>query len=505
MSDLPNASNPTNKEAQNDTPQAGMGVPTGNTTVVIPVVSSQPQNVPPQASNPGVEEFHYQQKANFNLKKASRLFVVLMSLLIIVIPAIFIYLKFKPFGRVAQVNKGEVVWWVLGIDETVLRGMVDDYVKDNPNTKIKLVMQSETDYRERLANSLKNGSGPDIFSIHNSWVPMFTEQIDSVPETIYPKSDYTKDFYPVIVRNMSTTSGIVGIPLEYDSITLFINEEIFSYSGKTVPTTWDEFSAVASSLTTRGDKNIILQSGASVGLTDNVDYWPEIVALLMLQNKSDLYSPNGDNAYEAIVTYGEFFRTHKLWNNTLPNSTTAFAEGKVAMFFGPAKAASEIRKLNPSLKFKTVIPPQVRKDDPNEPEVSYATYWVQSVWKNSSNKPLAWNFLKYLSQEDSLIKMHDRSVELGIQPMIYPRISMRDKLINDRVLGSIVAQAPFALSWYLADKTYDGTSGINSVVNSAYKKVVDSASAGKGAKPDAFFKALVQELRKGLMTYNVSD
>ena len=83
---------------------------------------------------------------------------------------------------------------------------------------------------------------------------------------------------------------------------------------------------------------------------------------------------------------------------------------------------------------------------------------------------------------------------------------MRDKLINDRISGSVVAQAPFASSWYLADKTHDGDSGINSVVNSAYKKVVDAASNKKAAKtPEAFFKTHIQELKKGLLVFNVTN
>lgn len=502
MTESVNASNPANKEGQKDVARESVTTFPPNPTVVM---QASP-NPTPQSQPPTVEEFHYQQKTNFNLKKASRIFVALLSFLVIIIPAAFVFMKFNPFNKAVQENKGEVVWWVLGMDETVLNNMVDDYVKDNPNAKVKLVVQSETDYRERLLNSLKSGNGPDIFTIHNSWVPMFTEYLDTLPETVYSKTDYTKDYYPVIARNMSTTGGIVGIPLEYDGLTLFVNEDIFSYSGKSIPTTWDEFSSVAAGLTTRGDRSIILQSGASIGLTSNVDYWPEIVALLMLQNKSNLFSPSGQNAYEAVFTFGEFYSGSKVWNDTLPNSTTAFAEGKVAMFFGPAKVASEIKKLNPTLKFKTVTVPQVRKDDPTEPEVAYATYWVQSVWKNSSNKLLAWNFLKYLGSEESLIRMHDRSVELGVQPMIYPRIGMRDRLINDRVAGSVVAQAPFATSWYLADKTHDGDSGINSVVNSAYKKVVDAASNKKAAKtPEAFFKTLLPELRKGLLVFNVTN
>ncbi len=477
----------------------------GSDMPTLPVNKISQNMTPPLTTAPKVEEFTYERKPRIDVKKVSKILVGLLSFLIILIPLIFIYIKFNPFAGRKVEKKGEIIWWALGLDENVMNKMIEEYTANNPKVKIKLVVQSETDYRERLMNNLKEGKGPDVFTIHNSWVPMMIDYLDAMPENVYRKADYEKDFYPVVIRNMTTTNGIVGIPLEYDALTLFINEDIFSVSGKSIPRTWDEFSQTATQLTTRGDKNIILQSGAAMGLTDNVDYWPEIVALLLLQNKSDLFSPTGQSSYEAFSAFGEYNSTLKTWNNTLPKSTIAFAEGKVAMFFAPAKVASEITKINPKLKFKTVIVPQVRKDDPNETEIAYSTYWVQSVWNGSSDKQLAWSFLKYLSGTESLTKMFDLSKELGSRRMIYPKVDMRDKLINDKIFGSVVAQAPVAVSWYLADKTNDGPAGINSVVNSAYKKTVDTVSASKGSKySQVFFKTLLADLKKGLLTFNVT-
>jgi len=454
---------------------------------------------------PGVEEFRYQPKPRFNFKKPSKIIVMILTFVILLVPLAFVYLKLNPFATKNVQKKGEIVWWTLGLNESVLNKMVENYRTDNPDAQIKLIIQSPADYRERLENSLKGGKGPDVFTIHNSWVPMFVSHLDAIPPSIYSKEDFAKAFYPVIVNNVNTSSGLVGIPLEYDALTLYINEDIFSFSGKSVPTTWDEFSQVATDLTTRDDKGLILQSGAAMGLTANVDYWPEIIALLMLQNKSNLYAPSSKTDYEAISAFGEFNSTLKTWNNTLPASTRAFADGKLAMFFAPGRVAAEIKEINPNLKFKTVVVPQVRRDDPNEPEVAYSTYWIQSVWKNSADKDLAWNFLKFLSSEENLTKMSDISKVLGVQPLIYPRISMRDKIINDRIFGSIVAQAPFASSWYLADKTNDGESGINSTVNAAYKKTVDLVSGSKGNRySTAFFKILDSDLKKALMPSNIT-
>ncbi|KKQ48469.1 MAG: Extracellular solute-binding protein family 1 [Candidatus Woesebacteria bacterium GW2011_GWB1_38_5] len=460
----------------------------------------------PKPSEIKPEEFVYKKKTGFNSKKAMKTFMSILSLAIISVPLVFFFMKYNPFSKDKTVQKGEVVWWNLGGNETVLNEMIGEYSKKNPEAKIKLIVQSETDYRERLTNSLKDNRGPDIFTIHNSWMPMFLEYLDVVPESIYTLEEYSRIFYSVVSKDMRTSEGVVGIPLEYDALTLFINEEMFSFSGKSAPATWDEFKVIAKDLTIRGANNFILQSGAAMGSTDNVDYWPEILATLMLQNKSNLDSPTGTGSYEAMVVFVEYNKTDKVWDTTLPDSTTAFAEGKVAMFFAPSRVAGEINKLNPNLKYRTIELPQVRRDDPNEPKVSYSTYFVQSVWKKSGDKDLAWDFLKFLSSKESLEKINQNLTGIGDQKKAYPRIEMRDLLINDRVLGSVVALAPISTSWYLADKTNDGVDGINTKINEEYKKTINSIQIGKrgaATENDPLLKALTTSLRKILSSYNI--
>ena len=496
---------PTPQEKQNEIYQ-GRVVSTGNQVSTPPVNTQTIQGI----NTKGVEEFKYQPKTRINLKKISKVFATAISFLIVIVPLLYIFLRYNPFNKYSvSSKKGEIVWWSLGTDEVVAKKMVEDYLQGNPGAKINLIVESEIDYGERLLNSLKDGKGPDVFTIHNSWVPMMIEHLDPMPAKIYSEEDYSKNYYSVISKDFKTTEGIVGVPLEYDALTLFVNEDVFSRSGKTYPKTWDEFAALTSELTLKDGKGFILQSGAALGLTQNIDFWQEIVALLMLENKSNLLSPNADatvekTSFEAMMSYTDYYSTLKVWNNALPASTTAFAEGKVVMFFAPTRAAREIKKINPNLKFRTIIVPQVRKNDPDEPDVSYATYWAQAVWKKSGDKDLAWDFLKYLTSDDSYEKMQNYYKELGIPSLASPKVSEREKLTNDRVLGSVVALAPISTSWYLADKTYDGPKGINTVVNTAYKKVIDAISLSRRRDRTVLLKTLSSELKKGLFTFGVT-
>ena len=77
-------------------------------------------------------------------------------------------------------------------------------------------------------------------------------------------------------------------------------------------------------------------------------------------------------------------------------------------------------------------------------------------------------FLKFLSSKDSLEKIYKNSVSAGLVGMPYPRIDMRDTLISDSIMGSVLALAPNSKSWYLASKTYDGKEGLNTLLYGVY-------------------------------------
>jgi ABC-type glycerol-3-phosphate transport system substrate-binding protein len=388
------------------------------------------------------EEFTYKPKVGFTFGKIAKILGPILILLLIVVPIVFVVLKLRAANPKVVSKKGEIVWLGLGLKKEVVQPLINEYISQNPQAKINYIEDSPTDYRERLINSILQGKSPDIFTYHNSWVPMFKDYLDVMPKEVMTYDNFAKLYYPVMVGNLTTGAGVVGLPLEYDGITLFINENIFSTAGRVAPTTWDEFHQAAIDLTTRNDKNIIIQSGAALGITSNVDYWPEIIALLLFQSKADLYSPQGQGTEEALSFFADFYTFDKVWDNTLPSSTEAFAEGKLAMLLAPARAVNEIKKLNANLHFRSVPLPQVRRDNPEEPDVAYATYWAQGVWSKSPNKELAWDFLRFLSKKESLEEIYKNSTAAGLVGMAYPRIDMRDELISDPIMGSIVALAP---------------------------------------------------------------
>jgi len=433
--------------------------------------------------------------SKFSSKK--KLFVLIFILIFTLLFILTFRLRGKKevfFGK-----KGEIVWWGLTIDETEIVPLVSAYEKENPGIRITYIKQSEADYREKLTNSLIENRGPDIFEIHNSWPLMFASQLAKLPPSIMEKKEFEQTFHPIITSDLTLNGAIVGIPLEYDALTLFINENIFLSAAKVPPRTWDDFINLVDpsrkgSLTIFGRGREIVQSGAAIGFSGNIDHWQEVVALMLLQNKTDLKNPIGKLAQDALSFFGSFSKMG-VWNETLPSSTDGFADGRVAMYFGPLRSAFKIIKTNPELKFKTVRLPQLPKDAPQDPDYSYATYWVQSVWEKSVNRENSWRFLQYLSKKESLEKLNENiKLSRGLKKLS-PRLDSANFYVKDLIFGSVVALAPNAKSWFLADETFDGEMGINSQVSKVFEKVLVG-----GVTPKKL-EAASQEIRTILSKY----
>jgi len=428
-----------------------------------------------------------------------KLLLIILGGIILVLGGVFAAQKLlKQEKKPTQIT---LTWWNLWEDEAVVKPLIQEFESQNPQIKINYVKESPQDYRERLMNNLAKGSGPDIFVFHNTWVPVLSRELDSLPSSFMSAADMAKDYFYVVSADLTSQGKILGVPLGYDALTLFINEDIFQGANLNPPTTWVELRDDAR-LLTKVENGKIVQSGVALGRTENVDHWQEILALMLIQNGVNLSNPESDLVGNALLFYTTFSKTDKVWDETLPPSTSAFAAGKLAMYFGPSWRAFNIQEENPSLKFRTVPLPQVPKEDPNEPDIAYATYWAQGVSVKSKNREAAWNFLKFLSSKESLEKMYKQASLTRGFGEAYPRTDMANLLLDHPVLGSVVKLAPEARSWFLASRTFDGSTGINSQLNKYFEDAVNALN--KGEDLNVTVETLIKGIKQVLIQYGLS-
>lgn len=412
-------------------------------------------------------------------KLPKKLIFIALALLVLII-GVFAIIKFLvPSLSNRTSGPVELVWWGLWEDDSIVTPIIAEYESQNPGVTIKYEKKDKESYRERLASALATDQAPDIFRIHNSWVPMFRKELSPASEEIITSQEFQNLFYPVMATDLVGSTGPLAMPLGYDGLAMFINDEIFETYGKPIPTDWNDLRKIARELTIKDDKGIITQSGASLGTTQNVDHWQEIVALLMLQNGVSPNKPNDavGRGGQALQFYKQFSQTDGIWDITQPSSTVAFAAGRVAIYFGPSWRALEIMDRSPSLKFSVEPVPQIAQSDPTVKDSTYASYWVEGVFSESKHQKEAWKFLKYMSEKETLAKLFQNASSTRQFGEAYPRVDMKELLLTNEILGGVIRLAPLAKSGYLYSRTFDGNSGINTSLSQYYEDAINSINS----------------------------
>lgn len=446
------------------------------------IISDQASSPPPAS---------YPVSASSSFLSGNKKLLIIIPLLLIGIAAAFLF--FKKLTSVKNIITSEkIVYWGLWEEESVMTAIINDYQKTHPKSKITYIKQSPIQYRERLQNALARGEGPDIFRMHNTWVPMLKNDLAPIPSTVFNNNTYEKTFYPVSLKDFKIGTSYYGIPLYMDTLALYINEDLFEKAGLSPPTTWEDLRKDASLLTEREEDGRIKVAGVALGTTGNVDHWSDILGLMMIQNGVDFkkvdqtIDPKGQNRGENTLSYyTQYSLMDKVWDETLPASTSLFAAGKLAMYFAPSWRVFEIKAANPDLKFKIMPVPQLAGNNAN-----WATYWAEGVAKKSTNQAAAWEFLKYLSSKETLVKFYNEASKARLFGELYGRQDMADLLKDDPLVSTFVDQAKTSRSWYLCSRTFDGDDGLDSRMIKYFEDGINAVL--KGASISEALKTITQ-------------
>lgn len=364
-----------------------------------------------------------------------------------------------------------ITYWGLWEPSSVLTTVLQEFEKANPGIKVEYVQQSHLDYRERLQTAIAAGNGPDAFRFHASWVPMLRNDLDKVPTSVYSTADFQRTFYPIASKQLSLNGQLVGVPLMYDGLALYYNVDMLRVANAQVPTTWADLRTLASQLTVRNGSQI-QRGGLAIGTTGNVEHFADILGLLMLQNKADPANPTSTAAKDALDFYTSFYKTDKVWSETLPSSTVAFARGDAAMMFAPSWRVFEIKALNPSLNFATAPVPRL-----GSTQLGWATYWAEGVNAKSNDKATAWELIKYMSSTEVMRKLHAQQAEVRAFGEIHSRTDLAGELASQSLIVPFLSDAPQADNWYLNSFTHDN--GINDLIIKYYQDAINAVNNGQ--------------------------
>jgi multiple sugar transport system substrate-binding protein len=460
--------------------------------VQSPTPAAPPPPPPPEIIQSGSTDDYSGGNAFSTVKKIAK---VLIGLFVVMLVFMFIFTVVVPILTKNSSGKTTLIYWGLWEDSSIMQGIISDFERQNPNIVINYSKQDIKQYRERLVTRIGNGNGPDIFRFHNSWYPMLSGALLALPSDTISKDEFNQSFYPVAQKDLIRNGAIYGIPLEIDTLSLFVNNQLFQSAGLQPPTNWNDFVNDARAITVKDQNGKIKTAGAAIGTYSNISHAPDIVSLLLAQNGVDLKNlQNGSDRAAGALTFYTSFATdqNNVWDNTLDPSILVFSRGDLAMYFGYSWDYFTIKQANPNLTFQIVPVPQL----PNQ-HVTLASYWAEGVSAKSTHPKEALIFMKYLAAKNTEEKLYADEAKIRGFGEPYARVDLADTLKSNTIIYPSVYQAPDAVSSFFIDNTYD--SGLNQQANTYLGNAINSIL--NGSSPQSAFDTLSQGVSQVLQKY----
>ncbi len=396
-----------------------------------------------------------------------------------------------------------LTYWRVFDGPDAFQEIITKYNAVHSNVTINYRKLRYEEYETELLNALAEDRGPDILSVHNTWLRKYQNKLVPMPASItmaYPveKGSIQKEIVPELRTVKSPTlrelkdrfvdavysdvvlddNQIYGLPLSVDTLALYYNRDLLNNAGITdAPRYWNkEFQQNVKKLTKQDPVTGIVQSGIALGGSNNIERYSDILAVLMLQNGANMMegkqvlfntvpAATKDTKYnpglEALRFYIDFSNPGKevySWNETLPNSLELFANGKLALMFGYSYHLATIKAQAPKLNFSVSRLPQI---EGSQYEVNFANYWVETVSKKSKYPNEAWDFIIFATKEEqvqSYLSKTQRPTALR---------SLVKTQSEDNEIGIFASQLLTAKTWYRGKDVTSAEAAIGEMINNA--------------------------------------
>lgn len=410
-----------------------------------------------------------------------KLLAILIGGITILVFLTLVLILLKSGGDIGP--KVAIEFWGVFDDRTDFDKVIRDFQAQNPNITVGYKQFSFEDYEKEVINALASGVGPDIWMIHHTWLPKHIDKLLPLPDKIsgldqMPMTfrDFQDQFVEVAVEDLTTDGKVYAVPLYVDTLALYYNRDLFNNASITLPPkNWEEFNNTVEQLTKLDVSGNIIQSGAAIGTSDNINRSADMLMTLMLQsgvrmtdsdNSSATFAKPVNNTAVGEVAlryYTDFanpnVRTYT-WNDSQHYSVDAFTEGKVAMMFNYSHQADILNQKSARLNYSITSMPQISETDIR----NYANYWAVAVSKKSLVPNEAWKFVSYLASKEG------SSSYLAQTMRPSARRDIIDLQKNDLRLGVFANQALTAKSWYQID---------NSAIESIFAEMIDDVNFGR--------------------------
>ena len=183
---------------------------------------------------------------------------------------------------ISAYKKEKIVWWRVWDNEDRFSDLLKAYKQLHPNVTVEYRKLRYDEYEKELIDALAEDRGPDVFSIHNTWMERYKSKLLPMPAQTKVPIKYLqgsvkkeevvnfvttpgmtplqlkKKFLDVVPKDviMPDTSGkapvdkIWGLPMSIDTLVMYYNKDLLNNAGIIEPPkNWSDFQEQVKNIT----------------------------------------------------------------------------------------------------------------------------------------------------------------------------------------------------------------------------------------------------------------
>ena len=312
---------------------------------------------------------------------------------------------------------GPLVFWAMGREAEVVGELLPGFYSRHPDVSVRVQQLPWSAAHEKLLTAYAGGSLPDLCQLGNTWLPELTalgalEPLDArVAASHIDRGDY---FEGILDTNVILAPGgarLYGLPWYVDTRLLFYRTDLLRAAGhERAPRSWGEWLEALRALRDTHRRSGTSDPAFGVLLPLNE---PDPLFAFALQQGPVLADDDTRGAFSrepfrrALDFYSSMFR-----EGFAPLATAAqianvwdeFGRGFFAFYVtGPWNIGEFRRRLPASRQRDWATAPL---PGPDGPGVSSAGGSSLVVFKGSPRKAAAWSLIEYLSEPETMQRLH---------------------------------------------------------------------------------------------------
>lgn len=433
-------------------------------------------------------------------------------------------------GAGTQSGTRQLDLWVIYDNTDAFREQIQAFQSSHAGLQVRVKKFTNlAEYEDLIINEIAEGEGPDVFMIHNSWMPKHYKKLYPLPldQPIVMNADlFRQTFFQAAADDLIIDEQVYGMPLAVDNLAVFYNKQQFKdliATSDRPGALWEDIKNQTTELTKKNNSpERFALSGIAMGRADNISSAVDILYGLMLEYGVQFYDEKEERAtFAASTTTGEnpgvqaleLFTSFALpsyrnysWNEYITGfapeekDVGPFVRGKVSMILGYPYLYKTIEAgiqnaqksggdhINIEDVGITSFPQLVSGTEATKRD-TYASYFPLVVARTTDMPADAWALVQYLTSADALQTYH----KLTNRPT--SRQDMVSEQQTEPLFGTFAFQAPFAKSF----KIYDDAA-YRKIFTDAIQEVVKNLATSQEALSAAQEKVTcVVQKEKGLI------